>query len=295
MPATILLLGKNGQVGWELQRALAPLGMVIAHDRSTGDVTDIDKLRALIAAAKPTVIVNAAAYTAVDKAEQDPALAFRINAEAVAAMADVARQRGALLVHYSTDYVFDGAKTGAYTEGDATNPLSVYGRSKAQGEQAIVQSGCAHLVFRTSWVFAARGANFAKTMLRLASERDSLRVVSDQWGAPTSAELIADVTAHAIRDVLGQRAAGGLYHLVASGETSWHGYANFIFEQAALLGMNLKTRSAEPIPASDYPLPAARPTNSRLATIRLQHAFNLTLPDWRFHVQRLVHELSGVQ
>lgn len=295
MSHRILLLGKNGQVGWELQRALAPLGSVIAHDRSTCDLLNTDQLHSTITDSQPDIIVNAAAYTAVDKAEEDSASAVQINSTAVAAMADMAAKQRALLIHYSTDYVFDGAKPAPYTEDDVINPLCVYGASKAQGEQAIAASGCEHLIFRTSWVFAARGANFAKTMLRLAGERDSLRVVADQWGAPTSAELIADITAHAIREMLSRRAAGGLYHLAAAGETSWHGYANFVFEQAALLGSQLKTNAASPIPAAEYPLPAARPANSRLDTTKLQHAFDLAIPDWRYHVQRMLIELLGKQ
>lgn len=293
MSHRILLLGKNGQVGWELQRALAPLGTLIAHDKSTCDLTDTDKLCAVIADSRPDVIVNAAAYTAVDKAEADPSSAFKINAEAVNAISKAAAKQRALLIHYSTDYVFDGTKHGAYTENDVIKPLSVYGNSKARGEEAIVESGCNHLIFRTSWVFAARGANFAKTMLRLASERDSLRVVADQWGAPTSAELIADVTAHALRQVISKRTAGGLYHLAAGGETSWFGYANFVFDQAKLLGAQLKTNAVLPIPSTEYPLPATRPANSRLDTTKLQNAFDLTLPDWGYHVQRMLTELLG--
>lgn len=295
MSPRILLLGKNGQVGWELQRALAPLGLLVAHDRSTCDLLDIDQLRKAVTDSRPDVIVNAAAYTAVDKAEQDSTSAFTINAEAVAAMAAMAAKTRALLIHYSTDYVFDGNKTMPYVENDPINPLCVYGASKAQGELAITASGCEHLIFRTSWVFAARGANFAKTMLRLASERDSLRVVADQWGAPTSAELIADVTAQAIREVISKRAKGGLYHLAAAGETSWHGYANFVFELATRLGAQLKTNTALPIPAAEYPLPAARPTSSRLDTTKLQNAFDMVMPDWRYHVQRMLIELLGKQ
>lgn len=295
MTPRILLLGKNGQVGWELQRALAPLGSLHAHDRQSCDVADIDKLRSVIADSTPDIIVNAAAYTAVDKAEQDSANAFLINAEAVGAMAELACQQRALLVHYSTDYVFDGTKDGTYDESDTSNPTSVYGRSKALGEQAVIDSGCEHLIFRTSWVFAARGANFAKTMLKLATERDTLRVVADQWGAPTSAELIADITAHAIRDVRNKCAAGGLYHLAASGETNWQGYANFVLDRATAFGVALKTGAAQPISTSEYPLPAARPANSRLNTSKLQNAFDLLLPEWRYHVERMLHELLGSQ
>lgn len=295
MSPKILLLGKNGQVGWELQRALAPLGSLVAHDRSTCDLSDIEGLSAIIEQAKPDVIVNAAAYTSVDRAEADSSTAFKINTEAVGAAAKLAAKLQALLVHYSTDYVFDGAKDNAYIESDAINPLSVYGRSKVLGERAILESGCEHLIFRTSWVFAARGANFAKTMLRLASEREELRVVADQWGAPTSAELIADITSHAIREMLSHRAQGGLYHLAAGGDTSWHGYANYVFEQAQLLGAQLKTSTAISIPAAEYPLPAPRPSNSRLNTAKLQSTFGVVLPDWRYHVRRMLEELLGSQ
>jgi len=293
MNTKILLLGKDGQVGWELQRALAPLGQLTEHDHGSCDVTDFKKLRQVIYDCRPDIIVNATAYTAVDKAEEESSTAFRINSEAVAVMAEMAKKQHSILVHYSTDYVFDGGKAEAYVEDDSIKPRSVYGRSKAEGERVIANSGCQNLIFRTSWVFSARGANFAKTMLQLATERDSLGIVADQWGTPTSAELIADVTAHAIRDVIAQRAPGGLYHLAASGETSWHGYANFILEQAALLGVVLKTYSARAITTGEYSLPAARPANSRLNTTKLQTTFDLRLPDWRHHVRRILIELLG--
>ncbi len=293
MTQRILLLGSNGNVGWELQRALAPLGELTAHDRSGCDLGDFDRVRQTIATVKPDIIVNAGAYTAVDKAEQEPALAQRINAEAVGIIAAAAQQTSALFVHYSTDYVFDGQKTGWYTENDATNPQSAYGRSKCLGEQAIINSGCRHLIFRTSWVCATRGANFAKTMLRLARERETLRVIADQWGAPTSAELIADITAHAVREFCASRAPEGLYHLAANGETSWHGYAKYVIEQAQLLGATLKVRNIEAIATSEYPLPAQRPANSRLNTEKLCAAFGLTLPHWQYHVRRMLVELLG--
>jgi len=288
----ILLFSKSGQVGWELRRSTSLIGQLAAHDRSTCDMTNLDELRNVIVAAKPNVIVNAAAYTAVDKAEQDPIAAFQINSEAVAVMAELATKSDALLTHYSTDYVFDGFKPSPYTESDKINPLSVYGKSKAQSEQVIINSGCRHLIFRTSWVFGAQGHNFTKTILELAGVRNTLRVVNDQIGAPTSAELIADVTAHAIRDILAGRAPGGLYHLAAAGETSWHGYANFVLEQARLLGIPLKTYNAEPISSSEYPLPAKRPANSRLDTTKLQTTFGLRMPDWRYHLARTVQELA---
>jgi dTDP-4-dehydrorhamnose reductase len=295
MTTRILLLGSEGNVGWELQRALAPLGELIACSRTQCDLLDAEALHKTIESARPDVIVNAAAYTAVDKAEQDSTTAEAINASAVRLIAIAARARNALFVHFSTDYVFDGCKTGWYVETDATNPRSEYGRGKRGGEQAIADSGCRHLIFRTSWVFATRGANFAKTMLRLAQERDTLRVIADQWGAPTGAELIADVTAHAIREVLAGRAAGGLYHLAAAGETNWHGYARFVVEQARLLGATLQVGTIEAITSDQYPLPAPRPANSRLSTEKLRTAFGVHLPEWQYHVRRMLIELLGTK
>ncbi|AXI04759.1 dTDP-4-dehydrorhamnose reductase [Aquirhabdus parva] len=293
----ILLLGKNGQVGWELQRALSPLGELRAYDRSVANLDDPESLRELIREYAPHVIVNAAAYTAVDKAESDVDSAKRINALSVAVLAEESKRLDGLLIHYSTDYVFDGHKESPYVETDTTAPLSVYGQTKRDGEIAIATSGCKHLIFRTSWVFASRGGNFAKTMLRLAAERESLNVVADQFGAPTSAELIADVTALAIyrlhHDAALAEKASGIYHLVASGETSWHGYAQFVIAEAIKLGRSLKTTPTEvhPIPASAYPVPAARPHNSRLQTQKLQNLLGIKLPNWQYHVQRLIHEL----
>lgn len=294
----ILLLGKNGQVGWELQRALSPLGELRACDRSEANLDDPESLRQLVRDYAPDVIVNAAAYTAVDKAESDIESATRINTLSLAVLAEETKRLNGWLIHYSTDYVFDGTKDGFYQENDATAPLSVYGQTKRDGEAAIVASGCKHLIFRTSWVFASRGGNFAKTMLRLAAERDSLNVVADQFGAPTSAELIADVTALAIyrlqHDAALAASASGIYHLVASGETSWHGYAQFVIAEAIQLGATLKTQSdlVNPIPASAYPVPAARPQNSRLDTTKLRAQFDIQLPNWQYHVQRLVRELQ---
>jgi dTDP-4-dehydrorhamnose reductase len=294
----ILILGGNGQVGWELQRALAPLGRLTVCDRQRGDLEDLDGLRALILAQRPSIIVNAAAYTTVDKAETDIERARRVNAEAVGLLASLACELDAWLVHYSTDYVFDGRGERPFREEDQPAPLNAYGRTKLAGEQAIRESGCRHLIFRTSWVYAARGANFAKTMLRLAADRDELRIVADQVGAPTSAELIADITAQ----VLGQLhvhphpdSLGGLYHLAASGETSWHGYARFVIAEAAHLGLPLRTAAERvlPILTHEYPLPAPRPANSRLDTTHLCSTFGLTLPDWQFHVRRMLVELIG--
>lgn len=292
----ILLLGKNGQVGWELQRALAPLGELIALDRHgadglCGDLADPAALAATVRKLSPDVIVNAAAYTAVDKAESDAALAHRINAEAVAILAREAAQLGAWLVHYSTDYVFDGSGSTPWREDAATGPLSVYGSTKLEGEEGIRASGCKHLIFRTSWVYAARGGNFAKTMLRLAAERERLTVIADQFGAPTGAELIADVTAQALRCAAREPALSGTYHLAAAGETSWHEYAGFAIETARRLGSTLKVGEIAAIPTSDYPTPATRPLNSRLDTARLRAAFGLTLPDWRRGVERMLQEI----
>ena len=298
----ILLFGKDGQVGWELQRALAPLGELIALGEQQADFENLEHIRQLVRQMRPDVIVNAAAYTAVDKAEAAPEKARRINAEAVGVLGEEAHRLNAWLVHYSTDYVYDGEKTSPYEEDDPPRPLSVYGKTKLEGDQLIVKSGAKHLIFRTSWVYAARGANFAKTMLRLAKERDELQIIADQHGAPTSAELIADVTALALYRIgikkMGQTEDSaakfsGTYNLVASGHTTWHGYAQHVLELAQARGIKLKAGPAAvlAITTEDYPLPAARPKNSRLNTAKLCTTFNLQLPDWRYHVQRLVDEL----
>ena len=298
-PPRLLLLGADGQVGWELRRSLLPLGTVLPMTRAQADLSDLTGLKALLDRERPDVVVNAAAYTAVDRAETEPELAQRINADAPQMLADYAARTGAWLVHYSTDYVFDGTKPAPYTESDAPKPQSVCGRSKLAGEQAIAASGCRHLMLRTSWVFAARGGNFAKTMLRLAAERDSLRVVADQIGAPTSAELIADTTALMLYRLqsdaaLAQRASG-LYHLTAQGSTSWHGYAQFVIAQAIARGLALRCapEAVQPIATADYPLPAPRPANSRLDCGKLQTTFGLTLPPWPIQVQRLIDELPN--
>ena len=295
----ILLLGKNGQVGWELQRSLAPLGEVLALDRHSthycGDLSKPEELAQTVLAYKPYFIVNAAAHTAVDKAESEPELAKLLNTDAPAALAKAAAQVGAWLVHYSTDYVFDGSGTHARQEGEGTGPLSVYGQTKLDGEKAIAASGCKYLIFRTSWVYAARGGNFAKTMLRLAQDRDKLTVINDQHGAPTGADLIADVTAHAMRRVLNTQntALGGVYHLVASGETTWHGYASHVIRQAKCIKPDLPIKVAEvaPVPTSAFPTPATRPLNSRLCTAKLQQAFGLVLPPWQQGVDRMLTEI----
>lgn len=295
----ILLLGKDGQVGWELQRALAPLGELRALGRSGADFSRPETLRACVADFVPDVIVNAAAYTAVDKAESDADTARSVNALAPDVLAEEAAACGAWLVHYSTDYVFDGTKEGAWVEGDSTNPLSVYGRTKCEGEERIRAAGARHLILRTSWVFAPRGGNFAKTMLRLAKERDSLNVIADQHGAPTGAELIADATALALHAIRAAGAAGtamsGTYHLAAAGATTWHGYAQHVLEQALAHGAQLKAtpQAVQPIATEAYPTPAARPRNSRLDTHLFETTFGLRLPDWRYHVNRLIAELAA--
>lgn len=292
----ILLLGKNGQVGWELQRSLAPLGELIALDRHTvdglsGDLSDLDALRATIRQVKPDVIVNAAAYTAVDKAESEQELADRVNGKASQVMAEEAASLNAWLVHYSTDYVFSGEGSVPWLETDAVNPVNYYGASKLAGEQAIIASGCKHLIFRTSWVYAARGNNFAKTMLRLAKDRESLSVICDQIGAPTGADLIADVTASAIQQVRNRNELGGLYHLAATGEISWHGYASHVIEFAKANGEQLAVTSITPIDTTAYPTPARRPLNSRLNTQKLRDNFSLHLPDWQSGVTRMLREV----
>ncbi|RNF31918.1 dTDP-4-dehydrorhamnose reductase [Massilia aurea] len=295
----ILLLGKDGQVGWELQRALAPLGELRACGRAEADLGDPESLRGLVRAFAPDIIVNAAAYTAVDKAERDEAAAHTCNAVAPGVLAEEAAACGAWLVHYSTDYVFDGSKEGAWVETDLANPLSVYGRTKYEGEERIRASGALHLILRTSWVFAARGGNFAKTMLRLAKEREALSVVADQHGAPTGAELLADATALALYRISSQwgdaRSLSGTYHLAASGITTWHAYARHVLAQALVHGAVLKAGpdSVQPIAASAFPTPAARPANSRLDCTKFCDSFGLVLPDWRHHVNRLVAELAA--
>ena len=294
----ILLLGKNGQVGWELQRSLAPLGDVIALDHDgapglSGDFAHPESLAATVRDVAPDLIVNAAAHTAVDKAESEPELARAINALAPGVLAREAAALGALLVHYSTDYVFDGSGNAPWVEDAPTGPLSVYGATKREGEQLIRDSGCRHLIFRTSWVYAARGGNFAKTMLKLAAERDALTIIDDQHGAPTGAELLADVTAHAARMTLVSPELAGTYHLAAGGETTWHGYARHVIEFARARGVAIKVApdAIRPVPTSAFPTPAKRPANSRLDTRKLQQAFGLVLPAWQSGVERMLNEI----
>ena len=299
----ILLLGCNGQVGWELQRSLSVLGEVIALGSNaqknpqglSGNLTDLSALAQTVQMVGPEVIVNAAAHTAVDKAESEPAQAHTINALAPGVLATEAHKLGAWLIHYSTDYVFDGSGTTPWVETDATGPLSVYGATKLEGEQLVAAHTPKHLILRTSWVYGARGGNFAKTMLRLASERETLTVIDDQFGAPTSAELLADATAHAIRSLQSQPELAGLYHCTASGETNWHGYARYVLQTAQALGTVLKAGPAQVAPTStqSYPTPAKRPLNSRLNTNKLQDAFGLALPHWQVGVARMLTEISG--
>jgi len=297
----ILLFGANGQVGWELQRSLSPLGAITALGHKDGDLEQ--PLRDLIGRACPDVIVNAAAYTAVDQAEAEPARAMRINAAAVGEMAQAASSLGAVLVHYSTDYVFDGEKSGPYSEDDAPNPINAYGRSKLAGEDAIrAVAGCRHLILRTSWVYAMRGKNFARTILERAQAKDQLQVVADTVGAPTSTELIADVTALALYRLRGagpdRSAAGdllGTFHLVPSGQTTWHEYAGFLVESARAHGIAIRVppQGILAVPSTTFAAPARRPKNSRLDNRRLQQHFDLELPDWRVHVRRFVAANAG--
>lgn len=292
----ILLTGKQGQVGFELQRALAPLGEVCAVDYAECDFADAAAIRALVRSCNPDLIVNPAAYTAVDKAESEPELARAINAVAPGVLGEEAAKRNAWIVHYSTDYVFDGTKAGAYAENDPANPQSVYGRTKLEGEIALQQSGAPHLIFRTSWVVGAHGGNFSKTILRAAGERERLDVVADQCGAPTSAALLADVTAQLVRQQ--QREGGGtfpfgLYHLAAGGETTWCDYARFVVSEARAAGKSLKLLpdAIRAIPSSQYPLPAKRPANSRLDTSKLRSAFGVVLPDWQSGVRHILQQI----
>lgn len=289
----ILLLGRNGQVGWELQRSLAPLGEVVALGSAEADFADPAAVARLVTEVRPDVVVNAAAYTAVDQAESEVQQAETVNALAPGAIAAAARDVGAALVHYSTDYVFDGSGTRPWVETDPTGPLSVYGRTKLEGEQRIAAANPRHLVLRTSWVYAARGGNFAKTMLRLARERDRLTVIDDQVGAPTGADLLADVTAHALRALLADPAKAGIYHVAAAGETSWNGYARFVIGRARDQGQQLKAgpEQVAPVPTSAFPTPARRPNNSRLDTARFRSAFGLVLPPWQQGVARMLDEI----
>jgi dTDP-4-dehydrorhamnose reductase len=293
----ILLFGKGGQVGWELQRSLAPLGELVMLGTDSqdlcGDFTNLEGIAQTVRAVAPNIIVNAAAYTAVDKAESEPDLTRTINTLAPRLLAQEAKRSGAWLIHYSTDYVFDGSGDKPWLETDPTGPLSVYGKTKLEGEEAIRATDCYHLIFRTSWVYATCGGNFAKTMLRLAGERDQLTVISDQIGAPTGADLLADVTAHSIRMALQRPEVSGLYHLVAGGQTSWYDYASFVIDFARQAGIGIKVapEAIQPVPTSAFPLPAPRPKNSRMDTCKLQNTFDLNLPHWQFGITRMLTEI----
>lgn len=293
----ILLFGKSGQVGWELQRSLVPLGELVAVDfdskESCGDFTNLEGLAQTIRSVAPDVIVNAAAHTAVDKAESEPELVRTINALAPNVLAQEAKRCNAWLIHYSTDYVFDGAGDKAWVETDKTAPLNIYGVTKLEGEQLIQQAGCRHLIFRTSWVYGARGGNFAKTMLKLAQERDSLKVINDQIGSPTGADLLADITAQAILKARQAPEVSGLYHLVAAGETSWHGYASFVLEFAQHAGIKLKVTPDRimPVSSSTFQTAAIRPHNSRMNTDKFKNTFGLNLPNWEMGVTRMLTEI----
>ena len=293
----ILLFGANGQVGWELQRSLAALGQMKTYDRNTLDIGNFKNLRSCVRDYKPEIIVNAAAYTSVDRAESERDKALRINAEAVAVLADEAKKLNACLIHFSTDYVFDGRKLNAYQEIDKTNPQSVYGKTKLQGEEAIKESECNHLIFRTSWIYATRGANFAKNIIRLAKEKDELKVVNDQFGVPTSAELVADITALCLNQITQENIllqnVNGTYHLTPSGKTSWYGFAQYVISESLRLGASFlaKPENVIPISTSDFPSPAKRPPNSQLDTQKLRDTFKLYLPPWQTHVKRFITEI----
>jgi dTDP-4-dehydrorhamnose reductase len=294
----ILLLGKNGQVGWELQRALAPLGEVVALDFDSpgqlkADFSDPESLAATVRAVAPQIIVNSAAHTAVDKCESEPERAHALNAASPAVLAREAKSLGAWLLHYSTDYVFNGSGNTAWSEDSQTDPLNVYGATKLEGENAIRTSGCQHLILRTSWVYAARGGNFAKTMLKLAQEREKLTVINDQIGAPTGADLLADISAHMLRIASAQPEIAGIYHTVASGHTSWHEYASLVIEFARNKGLAIRVPSSgiEPVPSSAFVTPAERPKNSRMTTTKFSNTFNLTLPPWQQGVERMLNEI----
>ena len=295
----ILLTGKNGQVGWELQRTLAPLGQVAAVDQQEMDLTDPDSIRKIVREIRPGLIVNAAAYTAVDKAESEPDLAVAINGTAPGIMAEEAKRLNAALIHYSTDYVFDGSKKHPYTEDDTPHPLNSYGRSKLAGEQAIQAVGVPHLILRTSWVYAARGKNFLLTMLKLARERSELKIVDDQVGAPTWSRMLAEVTSQILAQHLSplcrQSASitdvSGVYHVVSEGTTSWCGFARKIFEEVSR-EVSSALPTLIPIPAADYPLPAVRPQNSRMSNVKLNQTFGLTIPSWEKSLALCLEEIA---
>ena len=290
----ILLLGKNGQVGWELQRSLAPLGEVLALDRNSashcGDLSNLEGLAETVRVFRPQVVVNAAAYTAVDKAESDSSTAHLVNALAPEVLSRACAALDAMLVHYSTDYVFDGSGQTPWLETDATGPLNVYGHSKLAGEQGIAKQGAKHVIFRTSWVYGTEGGNFAKTMLRLAQERDKMAVINDQFGAPTGAALLADITAMCLQQ---PQALSGIYHLAAAGETTWHAYAEYVLQTAKRLKpeMAYKVKEVAAVPTSEFPTPAQRPLNSRLNCSKLQNDLQCQLPDWQKGVDAMLSKI----
>ena len=290
----ILLLGKNGQVGWELQRSLAPLGEVLALDRNSsthcGDLANLEGLAETVRVFRPQVVVNAAAYTAVDKAESDQTTAHLINALAPEVLSRACAAIDALLVHYSTDYVFDGGGQTPWAETDTTGPVNVYGRSKLAGEQGIAKQGARHIVFRTSWVYGTEGGNFAKTMLRLAQEREKMAVINDQYGAPTGAALLADITALSLQQT---QALSGIYHLAAAGETTWHAYAQYVLQTAKQFkpDIDYKVKEVAAVPTSEFPTPALRPLNSRLNCSKLQQALQCQLPDWQKGVDSMLSKI----
>jgi dTDP-4-dehydrorhamnose reductase len=290
----ILLLGKNGQVGWELQRSLAPLGEVLALDRNSsthcGDLANLEGLAETVRVFRPQVVVNAAAYTAVDKAESDQTTAHLINALAPEVLSRACAAIDALLVHYSTDYVFDGGGQTPWVETDTTGPVNVYGRSKLAGEQGIAKQGARHIVFRTSWVYGTEGGNFAKTMLRLAQEREKMAVINDQYGAPTGAALLADITALSLQQT---QALSGIYHLAAAGETTWHAYAQYVLQTAKQFkpDIDYKVKEVAAVPTSEFPTPAQRPLNSRLNCNKLQQALQCQLPDWQKGVDSMLSKI----
>ena len=290
----ILLLGKNGQVGWELQRSLAPLGELLALDRNStthcGDLSNLEGLADTVRVFRPDVVVNAAAYTAVDKAESDQSTANLVNALAPEVLARACAAIGAYLVHFSTDYVFDGAGQKPWLESDATGPLNVYGHSKLAGEKGIAKQGAKHVIFRTSWVYGTEGGNFAKTMLRLAQEREKMAVINDQYGAPTGAALLADITALSVQH---SNALSGIYHLAAAGETTWHAYASYVLKTAKQFKPDLvyKVKEVAAVPTSEFPTPAQRPLNSRLNCKKLQLALQCQLPDWQKGVDTMLSKI----
>lgn len=294
----ILLLGKDGQVGWELQRSLAPLGELIAMGRQQADFEHPETLRALVRGANPGVIVNAAAYTGVDKAEAEREVARRVNEESVRVLAEEALKLNAWLIHYSTDYVFDGKKNEPYVETDRAEPLSIYGQTKLAGEDAIRAAGCRHLIFRSSWIYSVYGNNFPLAILRRAIEREQLEVVADNFGAPTSADFIADITAIIVYRLMTDPTLGGnvsgTYHLAAAGETSWYEYAKYLVGQAKKKGLPLKVvpNRVFPIGSAQHNAAAQRPKNSRLNTQKIARTFNICMPDWHCQVARFIEEIS---